>query len=179
MKRAVALVGLVALGLGQAGVSGAEDLGARAATRLGLSVERGHPMTIDAEELEVIREEGTQERVVFRRNVELNQGDLRITCDQLEAFYPEGAGGQPEQILARGRVRMHQAATEVHCTEAVFSNESCRVLCSSSDGLASLRRGDDLVEGREIEFDLCKGLLKVRGARLHIEPEKPAAGTAE
>ncbi len=170
---------LLALALA-AGPAAAQDLRDQTMGRLGLEVDRGAPITISAEEFDAVRDEDGAERVVFRRKVRLQQGDLHLSCDWLEALYPDGAGGRPARITARGSVALRQADTEVHCTEALFDDAACSVRCASTTGPAVLRRGDDVVEGREIHFDLCKGLVKVRGGGMvTIQPRAPAKQDGE
>ncbi len=143
------------------------------AQRFGLAVSRDAPITITSDELEVTRAKNGSERVVFRRNVTVVQGDMRLRCDWLQAEYPGGAGGTPQRIVARGTVRMMQDDSEIRCTEAVFTNDACKAVCTSESGPAELRRGENVIRGKEIVFDLCTGLLKVRGsARVEVKPEK-------
>ena len=145
----------------------------RTAQRLGLSVSRDAPITITSDELDLARGENGLEQVVFRRNVRVVQGDLRLSCDWLQAEYPDGAGGRPERIVARGAVRMLQQGSEVRCTEAIFNADACEAVFTSSKGPAELRRGDNVIKGDKIVFDLCTGFLKVRGsARVDVKSEK-------
>lgn len=147
----------------------------RAAARLGLTIDRAEPMKIDAEQLDYDEPES---RVVFQGSVRVSQGDLHLSCDWLEAIYPDGAGGSPRRITARGTVRITQAEAEVTCEEAVLDNERCQVICATPEAAATLRRGCDVVEGREMHFDLCNGKLKVRGrSSIYVDPEC-AAGEA-
>ena len=152
---------------------GAEIPLERSAQRLGLAVSRDAPITITSDELDVARDENGRERVVFRRNVTVVQGEMHLRCDWLQVEYPDGVGGRPRRIVARGAVRMMQADSEVRCTEAVFDHDACKAVCTSSTGPAELRRGENVIKGDEIVFDLCTGFLKVRGsARVDVNPEK-------
>lgn len=145
----------------------------QAAERMGLVFSKDAPMTIDSDELEVVRDDSGRERVVFQDNVRVVQGDLRLDCDWLRATYPKGAGGRPTQIVARGSVRMRQQDSEVLCTQAVFDDKACTAVCTSSPGPAELRRGENVIRGDEIIFDLCTGHLKVRGsARVRVMPKE-------
>ncbi len=175
LASALALVGIrpsLAEEVGQAGPSPEIPL-ERTAQRLGLEVSRDAPITITADELDVVRNESGQERVIFRRNVSVVQGELRLKCDWLEAEYPDGAGGQARRIVAHGAVRMLQNDSEVRCTQAVFDNDACTAVCTSSNGSAELRRGENVIQGDQIVFNLCTGHLKVRGrARVEIKPEE-------
>ncbi len=183
MRGLSALVVGCALALLTFGSTAAEDVGAagpppeipleRTAQRLGLAVSRDAPITITSDELELTRDENGSERVVFRRNVTVVQGDMRLRCDWLQAEYSGGAGGTPQRIVARGAVRMMQDDSEIRCTEAVFTNGACQAVCTSESGPAELRRGENVIKGKEIVFDLCTGFLKVRGsARVDVKPEK-------
>ncbi|MFQ5514231.1 MAG: LptA/OstA family protein [Myxococcota bacterium] len=172
---ALVVCGLAASGAAAQAPSG-EAAGERsldaAAERIGLSVARDAPLTIVAEELEAARGDDGRERVVFRKAVRVEQGTLTLHCDYLEAIYPASAGGQPETITARGAVRITQDDTEVRCAQAVFRNAACSAVCTSAARPAQLRRGENIIEGREIHFDLCSGRLKVRGGQVHL----PGAG---
>ncbi len=137
---------------------------ARNAERFGLVLSKGAPLTISSEELDLTRQEDGGERVVFRKQVDVVQGDLRIRCDWLEALYPQGTAGPPSRITARGHVRIEQAETEVRCGEAVFENSVCKAVCTGIEQPAALRRGDNVIRGERILFDLCSGQLTVRGA---------------
>ncbi len=144
-----------------------------AATRFGFEFEEGVPMKIDADELEARRDEKTgRERVEFTGNVRVEQGDLRIQCNWLEAIYPKGGGGKPSRITARGAVRIKQLNNEAQCTEAILNNDRCTARCISDDGPAVLKRGEEVVKGEQILMDMCKGVLKVKGAKVQFGAEK-------
>jgi lipopolysaccharide export system protein LptA len=142
------------------------------AERLGLSLDSKKPMSIQAQELEAVRDPNGGEQVVFQNAVEVVQGDLRIDCGWLEARYGADRSGGPERITARGDVRIRQPGVEVRCDEAVFERAAQRAVCRRGGEGASLRRGDDVVVGREIEFDLARSVFRVRGgATVTIEPK--------
>ena len=162
--------------------AGAEEADT-AAERLGLAMDSGAPLEIRADELEALPDATGRDRVIFQQNVRVWQGDMLLHCNWLEAIYPkrpEGSetpvGGQPERITARGAVRIVQAGNEAHCSEAVFDNQTCSAECTASDGRATLRRGDDVIEADRIFFDLCKGVLKARGnVRIQARPAEESA----
>lgn len=165
---ALALAGLALAGGGVA-AQGSDD----AAQRLGLQIDRRAVMKISAEALEATRGPDGRERVQFERGVEVVQGDLRIRCDQLEALYPKGQDGGPEQITARGAVQIEQRGVQVSCEQAVFDRRREVATCVSGGALASLRRGEDVVQGREIVFDLRDGKVTVRGgASVVVQPRE-------
>ncbi|MBW2414044.1 MAG: hypothetical protein JRG76_05985 [Deltaproteobacteria bacterium] len=142
-----------------------------AAARLGLQVSEGEPIDISSDELEALRDADGGERVIFRGNVVVRQGTLSIRAARLEAIYPKGAGGRPERIEASQSVRIRQEGAEARCKRAVFEERAGRIVCTDDSGEATLERAGDVVRGERIEFDLRKGILRVRGrARVRILP---------
>lgn len=147
------------------------DIKNRAAERLGLRVDEGVPIDIAADELEAIRDADGAERVIFRGNVRVVQGSLKMRADRIEAVYRKGAGGRPGRIEATQNVRIEQDGAEAECAHAVFEESVGKITCSDDSGQATLRRDGDTVRGDRIEFDLRNGVLKVRGrARVRIKP---------
>ncbi len=140
----------------------------RSARRFGFSVDRDAPMTITAERLEAERDVNGSERLVFEERVKVKQGDLTVDCDWLESVYSGAMGGRAEQITARGNVRVAQGETEIFCGQVVFRESVCSALCTPQGRPVVLRRGENVVEGEQIFFDLCTGAIKVRAARVHL-----------
>ncbi len=145
-----------------------EESGAEAETeaaqRLGLDLSGGSPMSISAEELEAMPRDGGVEKVIFRRNVVVEQGPLRIDCDRLEAFYPSGqGGGRPDKITASGSVRITQPGREAHCDVATLDNRARTAVCKARSGKVQLRRGEDVIHADSIEFDLKTGAVRATG----------------
>ena len=163
----------------------ASSSGQQAAKRLGLHVAEGEPIDISADELEAVRDPDGTERVIFRGNVRVAQGTLTIRAARLEAVYPKGGGGRPERIEVTDSVRIRQEGAEALCKQAIFEERAGRIVCTDDTGEATLKRAGDVVRGNRIEFDLRKGVLRVRGrARVRIQPrrssdEESAGDTAE
>ncbi len=136
----------------------------KAAERLGLDLSGGSPMSISSDELEAMPRDGGIEKVIFRRNVVVKQGPLRIDCDRLEAFYPSGqGGGRPDKITASGSVRITQPGREAHCDVATLNNRARTAVCRASSGKVQLRRGEDVIHADSIEFDLKTGAVRAKG----------------
>lgn len=124
------------------------------------------PLSIRSDELEAI-EEGGRRRLVFTRSVNIEQGDLRVQSDRLEALYPPG-GDQPDRLIANGRVRVSQLDKTMLCDSATFYQTEDRLVCS---GNAELRQGSDRVRGKEIEIFVRQNRVKVRGgAVVNVAP---------
>jgi hypothetical protein len=159
----------------------------KAAERMGLNLTRNAPFEIDARSAEMLQDDKGGESMRFRGNVSLTQGELKLTCDRLDAFFPEGRGeGRPQKFIASGDVVVVQGEFELQCTRATFEDGSCIAVCLSSETCQSgkwpeqparFRRGKDWIEGRELEFNQCTGKMFARcGARLSVTPkaEEPA-----
>jgi lipopolysaccharide transport protein LptA len=120
-------------------------------------------------------DDGTR-RFLFRRNVRLAQGDMRVFSRRMEAFYPADGEGGPHRMVATGQVRLRQQGRRAKCERATFYTAESRVVCEGRD--AELVQGTDRVRGREIEFFLDTDRMIVRGgADVFLEPA--AAAPAE
>jgi lipopolysaccharide transport protein LptA len=172
-RRRLGFVVLAAVGLLLTpGLSVAEEPSEEAAARFGLSLGKG-PTAIQAEQLEASRDAKGRESVVFQGGVRVDRGDLQIHCDWLQATYPPKGEGGPDRLVARGNVRLVQGDREARCTEAVFEEGRKLAICRSSSGPAVLRRGDDVVEGQEIVFDLARSTVRVTGrAVVRVAPRE-------
>jgi lipopolysaccharide export system protein LptA len=116
------------------------------------------PLSIRSDELEAIEVEGRR-RLLFTRNVNIEQGDLRVHSDKLEALYPPG-GNQPDKLIANGHVRVSQLDKTMICDAATYFQNEDRLVCS---GNAELRQGADRVKGKEIEIFVKQNRVKVKG----------------
>ncbi len=133
------------------------------------------PISIRADELEAISTDGAR-HLIFTANVHVEQADIRIESDRLEAFYPKG-GNQPDRLVATGHVRLTQNDVEALCDYATYERIAQLLMC---EGHAELRDGANRVAGTVIEFDLENEVVKVKGgASVLIYPEsgegEPAA----
>lgn len=132
-------------------------------------------ITIEANQLDVW-ETPEGRRVVFDGSVRVAQEDLGLSARQIEALYPPGAD-QPTRVVARGDVVVTQGDREARCDEAEYRREERHLLCRGS---AWLRRGDDRVQGEQIDFDLAEERVMVSGgATLQYAPVPPGAPGGE
>lgn len=130
------------------------------------------PLSIRSDELEAIEVDGSR-RLVFTRNVNVEQGDLRVHSDRLEALYPPG-GSQPDRLVANGKVRVSQRDKTMLCDTATFYQSEDRLVCI---GNAELLQGKDRVQGREIEIFVRQNRVKVKGgAIVNVVPASGEAG---
>lgn len=134
------------------------------------------PIQINSDELEASQNQGAR-RLVFSKNVRVEQGDLRLASARLEAFYPANAS-QPERLVAGGGVHVVQGTREARCDEAVYHRSQNLLVC---EGHAELIDGDDRVAGERIEFDLAAEKVYVKGGAsvlFHPEEKPGEAATA-
>lgn len=155
-----------------------EDLAARtpaAEPRPGmLRIDSDQPLSITAEELEAIEEPDGRRRLVFNQKVNVEQGELRVQSDRLEAHYAAQAS-EPERLVARGNVRVRQEKRELSCATATYYPAKQRLECA---GNARLRDGANQVNGQTIEILFAEDRIRVKGgATVNVAPEakkKPA-----
>jgi len=134
----------------------------------------GEPLSIRSDELEAT-DQGGARTLVFRHNVEVRRGDLRLRTEQLEAFYPAGAK-EPRELSAQGGVTVTQGSRAARCERASFEQAAQRIVCQ---GNAELRDGGDRIRGDRIVFALQERRVSVEGdVQLHLEP-RPTDAAAE
>lgn len=144
-------------------------------TTLGLTIRKDAPLNIRSNELEAVQE-GKSRRFVFTGDVKVTQGDLALTAERLDAFYPDGAS-QPDRLVAKGRVVVTQQDKRASCDEATFLNQARRVLCR---GNAEMSQGQDRVRGQEIELHLDTNKMYVRGgAEVRIQPRTESTAASD
>ena len=129
------------------------------------SFDNDQPISIHSDELEASQTGGAR-RLVFSKNVRVEQGDLQLASARLEAFYPENAS-QPDRLVASGGVHVVQGTREARCDEAVYHRSEDLLVC---EGHAELRDGDDRVAGEVIEFHLDGGEGVREGGRHGVVP---------
>jgi lipopolysaccharide export system protein LptA len=129
------------------------------------------PIKISAAQLEAFEREGGR-RVIFTDDVRASQGDLSLTAQRLEAFYPPGQS-QPDRLVASGGVVVVQENKTARCDQATYHRDRQLVVCTGRN--AVLTQDDDQVQGKEITFHLDTKTLTVKGnAQLRIQPERRA-----
>jgi lipopolysaccharide transport protein LptA len=128
------------------------------------------PIEIKAEEAEIINLDGGR-RLIFQRNVHVQQANISLRSDRLEALYRKGES-EPRELRAEGRVAIDQGHRRAKCDRAIYRREDNRLTCS---GHAELIQGCDIVRGESIEFDLAGDQARVTGAAsIVIYPESEA-----
>lgn len=120
--------------------------------------DRRAPVVISADELEAIDRD--DRRVLwFRRNVQVSQGTLKLTANELSAVYPPGSS-QPSRLEARGGVVVREGPRQARCERVVYDRPARRLDCF---GKASMQDGNDRIAGTSIGFDLARRSVAVGG----------------
>jgi lipopolysaccharide transport protein LptA len=135
------------------------------------------PISIKSDELEAVQK-GKERYFLFTGHVFVQQDNVTLHSDRLEAYYPEGSS-QPERLVATGRVLIEQEGKTAVCDQATYLNTAQRIFCRGS---AELRQGQDSARGKEIELQLDTERMFIRGDALVVlkpkEKAPPAAPTA-
>jgi lipopolysaccharide export system protein LptA len=137
--------------------------------------DRHAPVVINADELEASEENGRR-LIVFRRNVQVSQGSLKLRASRLSAVYPKDAK-QPSRLEASGGVVIREGDREARCERVVYDRPGRKLDCLGS---ASLRDGEDRVAGQSIAFDLARRSVRVGGGSelwFQPPPAEESAGT--
>jgi len=132
------------------------------------------PIRITSDELEMV-ENDEGRKILFKDNVVVLQGDVRLETDSLEAYYPEGAS-QPERLVAEGRVRVSRGERKASCDHATYLRSDQTVVCV---GRAELSERCDRVRGEQIQFNLETDRVRVLGGPsvvIHPEGSEPVEG---
>jgi hypothetical protein len=162
------------------------------ARRIGLDLSSDAPFRFKADSMDVVPDKRKLgDTLQLRGNVTITRGELKLTCDRLDAVFPQGYGqGSPQKFIASGDVHVVNGESELHCTHAEFEGDSCIATCLSSEACGSgkwpeqparYRSRTDSMEGRKLQFNQCTGqVTAVCGVRGQIAPraKPPVAAPA-
>jgi len=118
----------------------------------------GGPLRITSDDLEA-RNSGGARHMIFTRNVRATRGDMVLTANRLDAFYPKGES-RPDRIVATGEVVMNRDGGKALCEKMTYLESDGRVHC---EGDAQLVRDGDRAKGDKIEWDLDTDTIFVKG----------------
>ncbi|HKE11819.1 MAG TPA: LptA/OstA family protein [Myxococcota bacterium] len=131
------------------------------------------PISIKSDELEAIQK-GKERYFLFTGHVFVQQDNVTLHSDRLEAYYPEGSS-QPERLVATGHVLIAQEGKTAICDQATYLNTAQRIFCRGS---AELRQGQDTARGKEIELQLDTERMFIRGDALVVLKPKEKENTS-
>ncbi len=132
------------------------------------NLRKNEPISIRADELEATAAEGKR-HLEFRGSVRVDQADLELHSQRLQAFYA-GGESQPQRLVAEGKVYVRQGASEAYCDVATYEVKTERIVCRGSARVVDAKRNS--MAGHTIEFDLAQERVTVKGgAHLVLHPE--------
>lgn len=114
------------------------------------------PVEVTADSLEVSQNDGT---AVFRGNVLVVQGELRMTAAEIRVAYAEG-GGDIETLHATGGVTLVNASDAAEAAEAVYTLDSGNVVMTGS---VLLTQGQSAISGERLVLNLDAGTGVMEG----------------
>ena len=117
------------------------------------------PIEIHADEAE-IQAQGVNRKLVFKGGVHVQQDNVSLGSDLLEAEYEEGAS-EPSKLVAHGAVHVEQGNRSARCDQAEYLRTTQKITCR---GHAELVQGCDVVRGELIVLDLSGEKARVEGA---------------
>ena len=140
--------GLVALGFGS--MAGAQGFA---------GFNSNQPVNFAADRIEL---QDRQNRVVLSGDVEITQGDLRLTAARTTVNYTDNGSLQVQRIDASGGVAVTRGGESGRGSAGVYDLNR-RVIVLS--GGVALRRGTDTLNGGRLTIDLNSGRSTVEGGR--------------
>jgi lipopolysaccharide export system protein LptA len=128
---------------------------------LALESDRDQSALIEADEVEL--DFGSGKRI-YRGNVSVRQGTIRILADEIELFY---RGEQLDHAVAKGNPAVFRQRPEgkdhdiIGTGQTIELDEVHNIVTFITD--AQLRQGRDSIEGQRIVYDMAQDRMKVRG----------------
>jgi lipopolysaccharide export system protein LptA len=101
-----------------------------------------------------------QNRVVLSGNVQITQGDLRLTAQRTTVAYTDDGGLRIQRIDATGGVVVTRGSERASGAAGVYDFNRRVIILS---GGVALRRGGDTLNGGRLTIDLNTGLSSVDG----------------
>jgi lipopolysaccharide export system protein LptA len=160
MKRRSSLSRLALRGLAAgalAGATAALALGSQAGAQAIAGFNSNQPVNYAADRIEL---QDKQKRVILSGNVQIDQGDLRLTAARTTVAYLSDGGLKIQRIDATGGVVVTRGNERASGAAGVYDFNR-RVIVLS--GGVALRRGTDTLNGGRLTMDLKSGLSTVDG----------------
>lgn len=117
------------------------------------------PVEIAADQLQINQETG---KAVFRGNVEVGQGEMRLAAAVVEVEYEggESSTGKVQRLHATGGVTLVSGAEAAEAREAVYTIGSSQIVMT---GDVLLTQGQNALSGQKLVVDLDKGTGVMEG----------------
>jgi lipopolysaccharide export system protein LptA len=140
-----------------AGAVAALAFGSQAGAQALAGFNSDQPVNYAADRIEL---QDRQKRVVLSGDVQIDQGDLRLTAERTTVAYTNDGGLKIQRIDATGGVVVTRGNERASGAAGVYDFNR-RVIVLS--GGVALRRGSDTLHGGRLTMDLKSGLSTVDG----------------
>ena len=143
-----------------------------------LESDRDQKAWIDADEVDLDFATGKR---IYRGNVSIKQGTIRIIADEVELFYQ---GEQLEKAIARGNPAVFRQRPEQKLQDVIGQGKKIELdeinnIVTFFDQ-ATIRQGSDTISGDTIVYDMAQDKMKVRGqTRTTKAPEQPKVNSSQ
>ena len=148
--------GLVISALGLAAAAATAAFGQGAASSL-KGLDTSSPVDVAADRIEV---QDRADRAIFSGNVEVRQGNLRLSTARLTVAYASAGGIEIERLEASGGVLLRSPSETARSQYAIYDLD--RRIVTMIGGVA-LTRGASHVEGGRLVLDLDSGRAVMDG----------------
>ncbi|MFY0615972.1 lipopolysaccharide transport periplasmic protein LptA [Shimia sp. NS0008-38b] len=116
----------------------------------------GLPVEVTAESLSVNQTDGS---AVFEGNVDISQGEMRMTADKVNVHYKEDSQGI-DRLVATGNVLLVQGPDAAEADEAVYSIDSGSVVMS---GNVTVAQAQTTITANQMILNLQDNTAKLTG----------------
>lgn len=122
----------------------------------GLKLDSSQPVEVASDQLSVNQGDGS---AVFSGNVEVAQGEMRLSAARLEVTYAQ-SGGNIERMVASGGITFVNGTDAIEAQEAVYSLSDGRVVMT---GDVILTQARSAISGQRLVIDLDAGTGVMEG----------------
>lgn len=128
-----------------------------------MKLDAKQPIEITADSLEVAQKE---QQATFKGNVVAIQGAMKITSDKMQVFYRSGEQAQGDiqaisRIVVDGNVFMTNTSETARSKSGVYDVDANKLILKND---VVLTRGENVVKGAVLEYDLVTGKSQIVGA---------------
>ena len=115
------------------------------------------PVEVSADNLSVRQDNG---HAVFTGNVEIGQGEMRLSADEVTVEYADAGQSRIRALHARGNVTLVSGADAAEAEQADYDVESGQVVLT---GDVLMTQGRNVLTGDRMQVDLAEGTARVEG----------------
>lgn len=143
-----------------------------------LKADSKQPIDITADSLEVLQD---KQVAIFSGNVLAVQGKMRLSANSMKVHYKNGGESKSgEQGISKievdGKVYLSTPDESARGTKGIYDVDKERLTLS---GDVVLTRGENIVKGAALEYDLASGRSRIIGGGVTAESLKTGEGSGK